>query len=89
MNLGTADLYQRYPDTCVWVLTLIPNTRNFINENVMTVSAGYTHSVVVMCDGSVFTWGLCHSPYYSNVTAPSGTGHYHNVLVPTQVHIGR
>jgi len=89
MNLGIGDPYRGDTDTCVWIPTLIPDTRNFTNENVMTVSAGYTHSVAVMCDGSVFTWGLCHAPYYSGVTAPSGTGHNHNVSVPTGVRMSR
>jgi len=39
------------------VPTLIPDTAHFTNGNVMTVSAGTQHSVAVMRDGTVYTWG--------------------------------
>ena len=87
MNLGTGDLYQVYPNNCVRVPTLIPDTPNFVNGNVMTVSAGYRHSVAVMRNGSVFTWGRRDFPNTGRALSPCGTGHHQNVRVPTRVHM--
>jgi hypothetical protein len=88
MCLGTGDLHQVYPDTGVRVPTLIPDTGNFVNGNVMTASAGFRHSVAVMRNGSVFTWGRCVFPHTGNAYLPCGTGHDENVRVPTLLRMG-
>jgi len=64
------------------VPTLIPDTANFTNGNVMTVSAGQRHSVAVMCDGTVYTWGA-GSCVSGGMAHPTGLGQAHDQNVPT------
>jgi len=69
------------------VPTLIPNTAKFVNSNIMTVSAGTRHSVAVMCDGTIYTWGrrLCLGPRMSHRVAGLGQGDGEYVTTPQQL----
>jgi len=64
------------------VPTLIPDTANFTNGNVMTVSAGQRHSVAVMCDGTVYTWGM-GTCILRGLPRPAGLGRAGDDDVPT------
>jgi len=87
--LGTGDMFQSYPTTDCYVPTLLPDTDSFTNGNVMTVSAGGKHSVAVMYDGTVYTWGRYEfyaEDFYGIQTAQVvGTGHHTNKRVPTRL----
>ena len=69
------------------VPTLLPDTTDFTNGNVMSVSAGKRHSVAVMRDGTVYTWGksVCLTP--SGFARAGGTGHreHQDLPNPTQL----
>jgi len=59
------------------VPTVLPDTDKFTNGSVMTVAAGKNHSVAVMRDGTVYTWGKGTYSFFDDASRPrpGGTGH--------------
>ena len=58
------------------VPTLVPDYEGFVNANVVMAAAGSTHSVLVVENGRVYTWGQAMQGHDNNPFKPMGLGHH-------------